>query len=65
MPPEVGAYRDIEYMVAMGRNREPGVGLAFCQLHLVEVYPVLQAAHRQAHAVGVVDTETQDELLFQ
>jgi hypothetical protein len=65
VPPEVGAHRDIEHMVAMGWNREPGIGLAFRQFHLVEVHPVIQAPHRQAHAVGVVDAKTQDEVLLQ
>ncbi len=55
----------VEYLVAVGGNREPLAGLAFCELDVVQLHGVLQAAYRQAEIVGVVDTEAHHELLFQ
>ena len=63
--PEVGAHRYFEGVVAVGGHGEPLVGVALGQLDTIEMDVVVQPAHRQADAVGIVDSKAQAELLFE
>ncbi|MNE43093.1 hypothetical protein D3C80_1372530 [compost metagenome] len=51
--------------MALGRHREPVIGLTLGQVQVVQVNGVLQATNGQARIVGVVDAKMQFELLFQ
>ena len=62
--PQVGAHRDLKVLVALGRDDEVAIRLAFGQRYPIEPDLVMQETHGQAHVVGVVDAKVQDKFLL-